>query len=377
MKVMIAAGGTGGHIVPAVSLADILMKEKPDTKIYFFGSSNRMEATVIPEAGYRFYGVQMTGMTSGVSAKLKSAYSLVKARRACQHLLELQKPDILVAFGNYISVPIVGEAKKMGIPVILHEQNSFAGKANRFLSGKADAIVCCYESNLEQFPKEKCRVYGNPAATLAAEAAFDKEEIRRIGLDPEKPFVVFMMGSLGSSSVSEVIDEACEMFDSTYQIVIAAGKDNDYEFKTKDTGRIKIVPFVNGRSMLKGCALAVTRAGATTMAEIGAIGTCSILIPSPNVANNHQVYNAKELADIGGAIMIEEKDLTAAKLAETVNWLMSDETERMRIRENARKAGKTDSFFIKLTLSEVSPKIYVQAYHRGIHQESSRQHVQY
>lgn len=352
MKVMIAAGGTGGHIVPAVSLADILMKEKPDTKIYFFGSSNRMEATVIPEAGYRFYGVQMTGMTSGVSAKLKSAYSLVKARRACQHLLELQKPDILVAFGNYISVPIVGAAKKMGIPVILHEQNSFAGKANRFLSGKADAIVCCYESNLEQFPKEKCRVYGNPAATLAAEAAFDKEEIRRIGLDPEKPFVVFMMGSLGSSSVSEVIDEACEMFDSTYQIVIAAGKDNDYEFKTKDTGRIKIVPFVNGRSMLKGCALAVTRAGATTMAEIGAIGTCSILIPSPNVANNHQVYNAKELADIGGAIMIEEKDLTAAKLAETVNRLMSNETERMRIRENARKAGKTDAAYQMIRLME-------------------------
>lgn len=352
MKVLIAAGGTGGHIVPALSLAEILKQQQPQSKIVFFGSSNRMEATVIPEAGYRFYGVEMSGMNSGISAKVKSALSLYKARSACRHLIEMVKPDILVAFGNYISVPVVYEAKRAGIPVVLHEQNSFAGKANRFLANKADAIVCCYESNLEQLPAARCKVLGNPAATLAAKSAFHEEEVRQMGLDPKRPFVIFMMGSLGSSSVSKVIDEACDMFDSSYQVIIAEGKDNDYTFKTKSEGNIRIVPYVNGRSMLKGCSLAVTRAGATTMAEIGALGTPAILIPSPNVANNHQVYNAKELADAGGAVMIEEKDLDARRLADTVNSLMKDETKRNAMRENALKAGKGDAAYRMIDLME-------------------------
>ena len=352
MKVLIAAGGTGGHIVPALSLAEILREQQPQSKIVFFGSSNRMEATVIPEAGYRFYGVEMSGMNSGISAKVKSAASLFKARSACRHLIEMVKPDILVAFGNYISVPVVFEAKRAGIPVVLHEQNSFAGKANRFLANKADAIVCCYESNLEQLPAAKCRVYGNPAATLAAKSAFHEEEVRNMGLDPKRPFVIFMMGSLGSSSVSKVIDEACDMFDSSFQVIIAEGKDNDYTFTAKSEGNIRIVPYVNGRSMLKGCSLAVTRAGATTMAEIGALGTPAILIPSPNVANNHQVYNAKELADAGGAVMIEEKDLDARRLADTVNSLMRDETKRNAMKENALKAGKSDAAYRMIDLME-------------------------
>ena len=352
MRVLIAAGGTGGHIVPAVSLADILMKEKPETQIMFFGSSNRMEATVIPEAGYRFYGTEMSGMNAGLSAKLKSAVSLVKAQRGCTQLLKNFRPDIVVAFGNYISVPIVNAAKKQHIPVILHEQNSFAGKANRFLASKADRIVCCYDSNLEQMPRDKCLVYGNPAATKAKEAQFDRQEVIDMGLDPDQPFVVFMMGSLGSSSVSEIIDEACGLFDEGFQIIIAAGKDNDYQFKTPSEGRVRIVPFVNGRSMLKGCALAVTRAGATTMAEIGALGTAAVLIPSPNVANNHQVYNARELADEGGAVMIEEKDLSAHVLADTVNRLMRDPEERRKLSGNAVKAGKADAAYRMIDVME-------------------------
>ena len=352
MKVLIAAGGTGGHIVPAVSLANVLKKQKPESRIVFFGSSNRMEATVIPEAGYPFYGVQMSGMNSGIKAKLRSAMSLIKARKACRQLIQMQKPDIVVAFGNYISVPIVYEAKRAGIPVILHEQNSFAGKANRLLASSADAVVCCYESNLEQMPAEKCRVYGNPAAPLAVSSAFDAEEVRNMGLDPDIPFVVFMMGSLGSSSVSAVIDEACAKFDDSYQVIIAAGRDNDYEFHTKSEGNIRIVPFVNGRSMLKGCTLAVTRAGATTMAEITALGTPAILIPSPNVANNHQVYNAKALADQNGALMIEEKDLNADVLAAAVNRLMKDTHAREEMRENALKASNSDAAYRMIDLME-------------------------
>ena len=167
--------------------------------------------------------------------------------------------------------------------------------------------------------------------------------LRDLGLDPDIPFVVFMMGSLGSSTVSQVIDEACGLFDPTFQVVIAAGKDNDYTFRTPSEGKIRIVPYVDGKAMLKGCALAVTRAGATTMAEIGAIGCAAILIPSPYVQNNHQVYNALELVRRDAAVMIEEKDLTAEKLATEVNRLMNDKERCRSIREHAYEAGHREA----------------------------------
>ena len=352
MKVLIVTGGTGGHIVPAIALADILKETRPETSIDFFGSSNRMEATVIPAAAYRFYGVEMSGMTAGLSAKLKSAVSLVKAEKYCTMLLNNLKPDIVAAFGNYISVPAVRAAKKLEIPVILHEQNSFAGKANRYLARYADGIACCYESNLRQFPPEKTRVTGNPAATKAGDVQWDEQCLRDIGLDPAKPFVVFMMGSLGSSSVSAVIDEACSLFSVDYQVVVAAGKDNAYTFQTQSDDRIKIVDYVDGKKMLRGCTIAVTRAGATTVAEIGAVGAASILIPSAYVANNHQVYNAAELVNSGAALMIEEKDLTPNSLATAVNTLMHDDKRRLAMKENARKAGMTDAAYRMIDFME-------------------------
>lgn len=343
MKVMIAAGGTGGHIYPAMALAEVLKEKSADSEIVFFGSDNHMEATVIPQAGYRFYGIKMSGMTSGIRAKIRSALSLIRGEVFCRRMLKKEKPDICVGFGNYISVPFIRAAHRLHIPTMIHEQNSFAGKANRFVSGIADAVVTCYESNAKQMPKANIRLLGNPEASLADRTVWDPSVLQKMGLDPEIPFVVFMMGSLGSSSVSRVIDEACALFDPSFQVVIAAGRSNEYTFTTGSQGRIRIVPYVDGKAMLKGCALAVTRAGATTMAEIGAIGCASVLIPSPYVQNNHQVYNAMELVRQDAAVMIEEKDLTAEHLAETVNGLMKDDERRSKIRENAYRAGRREA----------------------------------
>lgn len=345
MKVMIAAGGTGGHIYPALALAKVLQKEKPDSEVVFFGSSNRMEAKVIPEAGYRFYGMKMTGTNGGVIAKAQSVFSMMKAEKQAKKILKEEKPDICVGFGNYISVPLIEAAHSMHIPTMIHEQNSFAGKANRFLSGKADAIVSCYDANLEQMPKGKQRILGNPEATLAADTVWNAKNLTEIGLDPAKPFVLFMMGSLGSESVSAVIDEACPLFDPDYQVVIAAGRANDHKFVFQNTDLIKIVPYVDGKAMLKGCALAVVRAGATTMAEIGAIGTAAVLIPSPYVPNNHQFYNASELVKKDAGVMLEEKDLNAKSLSDTVNSLMKDPVRLETMRKNAYAQGKRDAAY--------------------------------
>ena len=340
---MIATGGTGGHIYPALALAEVIKQNDPDCEIQFFGSSNRMEATVIPASGYRFTGMEMTGMNGGLSAKVKSAVSLLKAQRKCRQLLKMEQPDICVGFGNYISVPLIMAAHSLHIPTMIHEQNSTAGKANKMLSKYADAIVGCYDANVEQLGKDKTRLYGNPEASLAAGTKSNPDILRGYGIDPEQPFVDFMMGSLGSSSVSKVIDEACALFDPSFQILIAAGKDNDYTFATKSDERIHIVPYIDGVQCLKQAALSVTRAGATTMAEIAAVGAASILIPSPFVPNNHQVYNALELVKQNAAVMIEEKDLTPQSLAETVNRLMNSVSERGMMKQNAKTMGRTDA----------------------------------
>lgn len=352
MKVMIAAGGTGGHIYPATALAEILKREKPDAQIVFFGSSNRMEANVIPSLGYTFYGCEMTGTNGGVKAKVSSVHSMRKAFFLCRKILKKERPDICIGFGNYISVPLILAAHQMHIPTMIHEQNSFAGKANKFLAKYVDAIASCYESNLEQMPKDKQRILGNPSATLASDTAFDPDTLIKLGLDPEKPFVVSMMGSLGSSSVSRVLDEACDLFDSDYQVIIASGKSNDYHFQHQNDSRIKIVEYVDGKAMLKGCDLAILRAGATTMSEIGAIGCASVLIPSPYVPNNHQFFNANELVKNDAAVMIEEKDLTAKSLSDCVNALMKDDAGRRQLKENAYALGKRDAAYTMIAWME-------------------------
>ncbi len=352
MKVMIAAGGTGGHIYPAIALAEVLKNKKEDSEILFFGSNDRMEANVIPDKGYRFYGLDMKSGNGGISNKLKSVQSLISAYSQAKKILKKEQPDICVGFGNYISVPLILAAHKMGIKTMIHEQNSYAGKANKLLSKYVDAIVSCYEANLNQMPKEKQRILGNPQATLAANTTFHDSCLTKIGLDAKKPFVVCMMGSLGSSSVSKVLDEACPLFDDDFQVIIATGKSNDYTFTSKSNDHIKIVDYVDGKEMLKGCSLAVLRAGATTMCEIGAIGCASILIPSPYVPNNHQFYNANELVQKDAAYMIEEKDLTASKLADTVNLLMHNESKRNEMKQKAFQQGKRDAAYEMISWME-------------------------
>ena len=155
MKVMIAAGGTGGHIYPATALAEVLKQKQPESEILFFGSNDRMESTVIPQLGYRFYGLDMKSGNGGFLNKAKSMISLLSAYKQAREILKQERPDICIGFGNYISVPLIMAAHKMGIKTMIHEQNSYAGKANKFLSKYVDAIVSCYEANLSQMPKEK------------------------------------------------------------------------------------------------------------------------------------------------------------------------------------------------------------------------------
>lgn len=336
-KVMIATGGTGGHIYPALAFAEILKKKYPDIEIVFYGSDNRMEKDIIPEKGYRFIGMHMSGMNGGLLAKASSAVSLLRAQNACMKLLKEEKPDACIGFGNYISVPLILAAHRLHIVTMIHEQNSFAGKANVMLGKYADAIVLSSNAPLKQFVKEKTRVYGNPEATIASEKELDTTLLKTYGIDDKKPFILFMMGSLGSSSVSKVIDECLPQLNKNIQVLVVSGKSNDYIFKTKNDDRIHIVPYVDGLVALSKTELAICRAGATTLSEIMALGTPSVLIPSPYVPNNHQYHNAMELVDSNAAVLIEEKDLDAKTLSNTVNDLLNNKNKLEDLRKNAKK----------------------------------------
>lgn len=332
MKVMIATGGTGGHIYPATSLAQILKEELPQVDICFLGTTNRMEAKLLPSLGYRYYGVYMLGTNGGIIKKMQSMLSLGRAYFTCRQILKKEKPDIVIGFGNYISVPLLLCASHLHIPTMIHEQNCFPGKANAFLAKHVDAIVGCYAINQQQFPQDKFYLYGNPQATLASRTTFDPSQLDQLGLDRHKPFILCMMGSLGSSSVSKAIDELIPLLDESLQMVVSVGKSNEYTFQNHRKN-VAIVDYVDGKSLLKGCQFAILRSGATTMAEVCVIGTPAIYIPSPYVANNEQLYNAQQVTNVHGGILLEEKNLTAQALLDAIQQLafQSDRLYQMSI----------------------------------------------
>lgn len=343
MRVLIATGGTGGHIYPALSLAKALKEENPNNEFYFVGSKNRMEATEIPQAGYAFQGIDVIGMNGSLVSKVKSLILLKQAEKECKEIIKQFKPDIVIGFGNYISVPVISAAHSLHIPTMIHEQNSYAGKANKMLARIADAIVGCYEENLAQFPKYKTRILGNPRASEAAKTVANKEVITEIGFNSTIPFVVIVMGSLGSDTINTVLKQMCKkMNQESFQVLIATGKRGYDEFikDTIESPNVKIVPYIDGLAMMAVADLVVVRGGATTSAEITALGIPSIIIPSPYVPNNHQVKNALALENKQAAIMLEEKDCTATSLLEAIESVLSDQERCDEMRKQTKLMGR-------------------------------------
>ena len=336
MKIAIVAGGTGGHIYPAITLAERLKKD--GNEIVFFGSNDRMEKNVIPETGFKFIGMDIKSTAGGLVGKAKSLVSLVDGYFKSRKLLK--GFDMAIGFGNYISYPVILAASHMGLKTVIHEQNSFAGKANRALDKVVDLVIGSYDENLKQFKNPKTLILGNPQSGKALNVEKNPEVIREFGLDPDKKTIIIFMGSLGSKSVNEKLIEFFDKCDGSYQIIYAAGKlhyENALSRVNKDY--IKVVERVDGVKLMKNCDLLVCRAGATTLCEISAIGTPSIIIPSPYVPNNHQFFNGKALTDKNAAVMIEEKDLSGDSLKNEVDKLINDDVRLKELADNARKLG--------------------------------------
>ena len=335
MKIAIVAGGTGGHIYPALTLADAL-KERGH-QITFIGSNDRMEKEVIPEWGFDYTGLDVVTTRGGIFQKIRSILSIGKAYFACKKLL--RGYDMAIGFGNYISVPVMEAAASLGLKTVIHEQNSAIGRANRLLDGKMDLIIGSYEENRKQFKNPNTKILGNPQSSKACGIEKDPSVLKKLGLDPDKKTVVIFMGSLGSSSVNKILIDYFRIADPSYQIIYATGKSH-YEKtleEVQSNERLKIFERIDGVNVMRNSTLLVCRAGATTLCEICAIGMPSILIPSPFVPNNHQYYNGKALTDKDAAMMIEEKDLSPEKLKQMIEETIFDDDRLDSLSQNALK----------------------------------------
>lgn len=333
MKIFMVAGGSGGHIYPALSLANELRKRGHN--IEFIGASNRMEKEVIPEYGYPFYGLHIATTRGGILQKIKSISSMVFAYWRVKKYLRNNKAEMVIGFGNYISVPVMLAAKKLGLKTILHEQNSFAGRANLFLDQKVDVVIGSYEENRTQFKNPKIYILGNPRSSIAAKQKREETFRQKYGLRNDLPLVTFFFGSLGSESLCQTVCKLLDNHERGYQILYATGKLHYEKAKCHECPNGKIVLSLDGIQAMKASDLLVTRAGATTIAEITASGSASILIPSPYVPNNHQYYNAKTLADKQAAILVEEKDANTAKLEVLINELIMSPKRLQDLRDAA------------------------------------------
>jgi len=346
MRICIATGGTGGHVYPAISLARAIMARYEDAEVLFIGNNDRMEAHEIPALGFQFIGLDAKGFNGSIFAKVNAAIKTLKCRSKAMKILKDFHPDFVIGFGGYITVPVLSAAHALKIKTMLHEQNSYAGKANRAMASNVDAIVTCYTENNGQFPREKTYLLGNPRTYELKNIEADPQLLEKYGLRNDLPTVLIVMGSLGSESVNHLMIDVLEnLRNKEFQVLYVTGKKHyeDFTAMVKDDATVKIVAYVDQLALMNQVDLIVCRGGATTAAEITAVGLPSIIIPSPYVPNNHQVLNAKSIADSGAAIMIEEREMEADSLAKTISELISNPDHLKIMADHAKHLGKPEA----------------------------------
>lgn len=356
MHILFAGGGTAGHINPALAVADYIKDKHPDAKISYIGTAKKLESRLVPEAGYDFYTIDVSGFQRKLTVKnifrnIDAVYKVVNSSFKAKKLLKELKPDIVVGTGGYVSGPVLREAAKMGIKTAIHEQNAYPGVTNKMLASKVDSVMLAMpEAEKRLNLKEKPIVTGNPIREQLLKA--DKDACcKKLGVSGEKPVVLAFGGSLGARPINEAMAEVIAQNNGKYRIFHATGKVGHELFFSlldqkgyKGTDDVTVLEYINNMDeMLAVADLVVCRAGAITLSEISACAKCSVLIPSPYVAENHQYHNAMTLKTNGAADLIEEKDLTGEKLISVIDSILSDKDKLKSMSENARKVAIIDA----------------------------------
>lgn len=367
MRIVVSGGGTGGHIYPALALIRTIKKQYPNTKFLYIGTENGLEANIIRKENIPFEAIHITGFKRSISFEnVKTIMRFLKGVKDSKKILKQFKPDVVIGTGGYVCGPVVYAAAKRKIPTIIHEQNSVAGLTNKFLSRYVDKIAVCFQDVVESFPKTKVVLTGNPRASEVAGVPLNRI-LNMFNLKDDIPTALIVGGSRGAKPINEtVIKSLSQLSRKPYQVLYVTGETHFADVKKEaellgQYQNVAIVPFIhNMQDVLVSIDVVVGRAGATSLAEITALGLPSILIPSPYVTNNHQVKNAEALVNSGAAMMLEEKDLTGQRLVEALDSILMDKVKREKMGESSRKLGIRDAsenlFSLMLELVKDNPQ---------------------
>lgn len=327
-RVIVSGGGTGGHIFPAISIANEVKRRYPDAEILFVGAENRMEMDRVPKAGYEIVGLPVMGFDrKRLWRNFKVLAKLYRSMRKAKKVIGDFRPDIVVGVGGYASGPTLKAAQKRGIPTLLQEQNSYAGVTNKMLAQKSAAICVAYDGMEKFFPADRIVKTGNPVRRDIVECALTRREAKeRLGFNPDKPLVLVVGGSLGSRTMNRAISAGIEkLHQAGVQMLWQVGKIYEKEYAEVagvDGCEIKKTTFIDDMAVAYRAAdIIVSRAGASTISELQLLGKAAILVPSPNVAEDHQTKNAMALVDRGAALMVRDADADADLVPAIVDLL--------------------------------------------------------
>ena len=358
MKVLIAAGGTAGHINPALAMASVIRAHCPDAEIHFAGRRKGMEYGLVTKAGYAFHPIEVNGIQrrltpKNVARNVVALYHLALSAPRANTILKEVQPDLVIGAGGYVSGPIVQAAARKGILTAIHEQNAFPGVTNKILAKSVDVVFAAMPDAVERLgAADKTVVVGNPVR--AEIYTQDRTSARQaLGLSADRIMILSFGGSLGAQRVNEVVADLAqwELEQKNFYHIHATGSIEKDDFaklsaqkKIDGDPRFVIREYIDDMPRLLAAAdLVISRAGALTLAEIAAMGRASVLIPSPNVAENHQYHNAMQLQKLGAAVVVEEKNLTGEKLIEIVDSLTRDPAKLMEMGVKAKALSQPDS----------------------------------
>ena len=345
MRVIISAGGTGGHIYPALAIVNCIKEKEPNSEFLYVGTHNRMEKDIVPKTGIPFVGIEMYGFNrKNLLKNFKTIKCLYKSKKQLKNIIKEFNPDIVIGVGGYITYPVITTAHKLGYKTFIHEQNSVAGKANLMMADSVDLIGVSLKSSMNEFPTKKVIFTGNPCGENALKAK--KIDKTTLGFTKGKKLVVFVMGSLGAENVHKFMKENINKFSSkNYEVLYITGKNNYEDIKSiKHPSNVKLLPYLdNLAGLFKDTDILITRAGASTLSEIIALKIPSILIPSPFVPNNHQFKNAMDLVNNKAALLVEEKNLTFDNIDTNINKLLSDKVYYLDMKNNLESMQVNDS----------------------------------
>lgn len=349
-RIIISGGGTGGHIYPAIAIAKAWNERFPESEVLFVGAEGKMEMQKVPEAGYPIEGLRIAGLQrrftlENLSFPFKVLDSLQKARK----LIKNFQPHLVVGVGGYASGPVLFAAQRKGLPTLIQEQNSYAGLTNRLLAKNARAICVAYPQMERYFPKQKIHYTGNPVRKDILDVSGKKEAARKqFGLQPDKPLILSIGGSLGARTLNEAMLESMRGFEAKgYQVLWQTGS---YYFQkihqqVQDSGltHIHALEFIKDMDLAYAAAdLVISRSGALSVSELSLVGKPVIFVPSPNVAEDHQTKNARAVVTQGGALLLEDS-MAVRELESLVHALLQDPEKQQSLSEAIKKLSKPNA----------------------------------